>query len=151
MINTLTKNKYYPQLLVFLQFGLIALMLLFSQGFLSSTYGLVTFLLGATLGVWALRHNQRGNFHIQPKLKENSKLITTGIYKYIRHPMYSSVIMMMLGVLISTPTMMEWIFFLLLIFVLVQKARREEALWLVHDEAYVEYKKDTKLFLPYIL
>jgi len=35
--------------------------------------------------------------------------------------------------------------------ILVLKARREEALWVVHDEAYAVYQRDTKLFLPYIL
>ena len=151
MIKQLSQNKYYPQLLVLLQFGLIALMLLFSHAFLSSIYGLIIFSLGVLLGIWALTHNQRGNFHIQPKLKENSTLITTGIYSYIRHPMYSSVILMMLGVLISTPSISEWIFFILLITVLVLKAKREESLWMVHDKAYVAYQQETKLFVPYIL
>jgi protein-S-isoprenylcysteine O-methyltransferase Ste14 len=41
--------------------------------------------------------------------------------------------------------------FLTLIIVLVLKAKREEKLWCGHDEAYIEYKRETKLFIPYIL
>ena len=141
----------YPKLLVFLQFGLIALMIFFSHGVLSSILSIVIFLLGASIGLWAINHHQRGNFNIQPKLKEGCKLVTTGAYNYIRHPMYTSVLLMMLSILVSTPTLLEFIFFATLIFVLVLKAKREELLWCGHDEAYVEYKKDTKLFIPYIL
>jgi protein-S-isoprenylcysteine O-methyltransferase Ste14 len=57
----------------------------------------------------------------------------------------------MLGVLVSTPILLEFLFFTSLIFVLVLKAKREEALWCGHDEAYIDYKKRTKLFIPYIL
>lgn len=141
----------YPKFLVFMQFGLIALMLYFSHGVLSSLPGIILFLVGLSIGLWALNHNKRGNFNIQPKLKEGCRLVTTGIYRYIRHPMYTSVITMMLGVLVSTPTLTEVVFFLLLILVLVLKAKREEALWCMHDQAYLEYKSKTKLFIPYIL
>jgi protein-S-isoprenylcysteine O-methyltransferase Ste14 len=65
--------------------------------------------------------------------------------------MYTSVIFMMLGVLVSTPTFLEFLFFILLILVLILKAKREEILWCGHDQAYIDYKKRTKLFIPYIL
>jgi len=144
-------QEIYPRFLVFMQFGLIALMIYFSHGILSSIPALIIFLFGLALGLWALDHNKRGNFNIQPKLKEGCKLVTTGAYRYIRHPMYASVITMMLGVLIATPTPLELLFFIALVTVLVLKAKREEKLWSRHDEAYLSYKKKTKLLIPYIL
>ncbi len=141
----------YPKLLVMSQFGLIGLMILFSRGVVSSLLGMIIFSLGLILGLWALNHNKRGNFNIQPKLKDGCYLVTTGAYKYIRHPMYSSVILMMLGVLVSTPTPLEFLLFIALIGVLVLKAKREEKLWCGHDEAYIAYKNKSKLFIPYIL
>jgi len=141
----------YPKFLVFMQFALIGLMIFFSSGVLSSIPGMIIFLMGLAMGLWALDHNKRGNFNIQPKLKEGCRLITSGAYRYIRHPMYSSVITMMLGVLIATPTLSEFLFFTALIAVLVLKAKREEFLWCGHDEAYLNYKKSTKLFIPYVL
>lgn len=145
------RSALYPKLLVFLQFGLIGLMLLVSHGFFSSLYELSVFIMGLCIGLWALKHNRIGNFNIQPKLKEGSKLITTGIYRYIRHPMYTSVIVMMFAILISTPTMIELLLFLSLIIVLVLKALKEESLWVNNNKAYIQYKKNTKLFIPYIL
>jgi len=145
------KENTYPKFLVLLQFGLIGLMVLFSHGVLSSVLGIAIFILGLIIGLWAIGHNKRDNFHIQPNLKEGCQLITTGAYRYIRHPMYTSVITMMFAVLVATPTLIEFLLFLTLIVVLVLKAKREEILWCGHDEAYIEYKKSTKLFIPYIL
>jgi len=141
----------YPKFLVFLQFGIIALMVFFSRGVLSSIVAVSIFLTGLLIGLWAINHNKRGNFNIQPKLKEGCQLVTTGAYNYIRHPMYTSVIIMMFAVLVSTPTLLELSFFSILIMVLVLKAKREERLWCGHDEEYIVYKKRTKLFIPYIL
>jgi protein-S-isoprenylcysteine O-methyltransferase Ste14 len=151
MINSIKNHSRYPNLLVFLQFLLIGLIVLFSKSFFSSFFGLAIFIVGAILGVWAITHNKLGNFNIQPKLREGSKLITTGIYTWVRHPMYTSVIMMMLGFLVSTPTIIEALLWLILVAVLLLKAKREESLWLEHDEAYEAYKNSTKLFIPYIL
>jgi len=145
----MTNNPLYPKLLVFLQFSLMGLMLLFSQGV--SFIGVLIFLVGAIIGLFALTHNRLGNFNIQPKMKENAKLITTGIYAYIRHPMYLSVLLMMLGVFIGSPSIVEALFLLLLAIVLVLKAKREESIWLKETKEYVEYKKRTKLFIPFIL
>jgi protein-S-isoprenylcysteine O-methyltransferase Ste14 len=57
----------------------------------------------------------------------------------------------MFAVLISTPTVVEVVLFILLTIILVLKALKEESLWVDHDEAYDEYKKKSKLFIPYIL
>jgi protein-S-isoprenylcysteine O-methyltransferase Ste14 len=144
-------EKFYPKLLVVLQFGLIGLMIFFSYGILNSVLGLTIFILGLAIGLWAIGHNKRGNFNIQPNLRDGCELITTGAYRYIRHPMYTSVITMMFAVLLATPTLLELIFFITLIMILILKAKREENLWCGHDETYTEYKKRTKLFIPYIL
>ncbi|RRS29915.1 MAG: hypothetical protein P794_09765 [Epsilonproteobacteria bacterium (ex Lamellibrachia satsuma)] len=145
------KSRRYPKLLVFLQFGLIGLMLFFSHDILDSPVGISIFIMGLLLGLWAINHNQRGNFNIQPSLKEGCRLITTGAYRWIRHPMYTSVIIMMSGVLAANPTLTEFLFFIGLVLVLVLKAKREERLWCGHDETYIIYKKKTKLFIPYLL
>jgi len=141
----------YPHLLVGVQFALIGLMVLFSRGVLGSPVAITVFLIGVLFGFWAILHNQRGNFHIRPILKEGCTLITTGPYRLIRHPMYTSVITMMLGILISTPTLLEALLFLLLILTLYLKGRREERLWCGHDEGYLAYRERTKLFIPYVL
>jgi len=147
----MTQHPYYPKILVLLQFGLIGLMLLFAKGIFSSLTSISIFFVGFVVGILALLRNRLGNFNIQPKMKENATLITTGIYAYVRHPMYLSVILMMLGVWVGSLTLLETLFLLLLILVLLLKAKREEAIWLQESETYAAYKKRSKLFLPFIL
>ena len=144
-------SEFYPKLLVFLQFTIIGFMIFISHGLVNSLLGIFIFSIGAFIGIWALLHNKTDNFNIQPKLKDGCRLITTGAYHYIRHPMYTSVIFMMLGILISSPSFLEFILFLLLIIVLLLKAKKEEMLWCQHNKEYIKYQKETKLFLPYIL
>ncbi len=147
----LEKQEFYPQLLVFLQFTLIGIIALLSQGFFSSLMSIVIFLLGAGVGIWALLHNKLGNFNIQPKMKEGAVLVTSGIYAFIRHPMYLSVIIMSFAFVLSSVTLLQSFLFSALIFVLFLKAKREESLWLEESEAYKKYRADTKLFIPFIL
>jgi len=144
----------YPKVLVFLQFSLIGLMLFFSNGFsifFSDATAPSVFVMGLSIGLWALNHNQLGNFNIQPKMKEHARLVTTGIYGLIRHPMYTSVIVMMFSVLISTFISIEIVLFITLILVLLLKAHKEESLWIAQNKDYQHYKEKTKYFIPYIL
>ena len=144
-------SKYYPNILVFLQFTIIGIMVIFSKGFFSNYISLTIFIIGASLGVWALSYNRLGNFNIQPKMRENAKLITTGIYRYIRHPMYLSVITMMLAFFWSTPILLEGLFFISLIMVLFLKAKIEEKIWIEHDSKYNEYRAKSRYFIPFFL
>jgi len=141
----------YPKLLVFFQFTLWGLIMLFSKGFFGSFLSMTIFILGSWLGIWALLHNRVGNFNVQPKMKEGAELITSGIYAYIRHPMYLSVILMNFAFVVCHITFFQITLFLALIIVLFLKAKREESLWLEENLKYAEYKRSTKLFLPFLL
>jgi len=146
-------KRYYPQILVFWQFGIIGVMTLLAlRSPLFSWSGVILLLTGVTIGLWAIRHNRPDNFHIIPELKEGCCLVTSGIYRYIRHPMYTSVMIMMFGVvLLSRESIVSWLLWVALIFVLYLKAIREEQLWSAHDEAYRTYREKTRYFIPYIL
>jgi len=144
--------RFYPQLLVLLQFGIIGVMVFITARSPSFSWiGVSILLLGIGIGIWAIQHNQPENFNIVPELKEGCCLVTTGIYRYIRHPMYTSVILMLLGVALLSHSPLSWLLWAVLIVVLYLKASREEKLWMAHDPCYVEYREKTKYFIPYIL
>ncbi len=140
----------YSRLLVALQFGLIGVMLVLGRGIVNSPAGLALFAVGAAVGVWALAHNRLGNFNIRPDLREGCVMVNSGPYRYVRHPMYTSVLTMMAGVVVATPTVCEAVFFAALFVVLSLKALREERLWCEHHDGYVRYKRTTKMFVPWV-
>ena len=144
-------KENYPKILVFLQFTLVGLIMLLSKGFFSSIMSMLIFAVGAVLGIWALFHNKLGNFNIQPKMKEGAVLVTTGIYAFVRHPMYLSVLVMMFAFLLGSSSAIQSFLFLTLVVVLYLKAKREESIWKKESQEYEAYIEKTKLFLPFVL
>src|SRR4029450_4206361 len=56
---------------------------------------------GVALGIWAVTANRPGNFNIRPEPKSGGQLVQTGPYRYLRHPMYSALMVAMLGLCIG--------------------------------------------------
>jgi len=137
--------------LVFLQFFIIFLMVL-PFGIPTQNFPLasVVIFLGLIIGLLALLQNKLDNFNIRPDIKEDGELVTTGIYAFIRHPMYTSVLLLMAGVTILYPFMFEFVLYSVLVVVLIIKLFYEESLWHKEDDAYKEYSKTTKRIIPYI-
>jgi len=138
-------------LLVFMQFFIIFLMLLPLGEVSSSLYiGGAVLLLGGLIGLAALYANRVGNFNVRPDIRENCVLITSGIYAFIRHPMYSSVLLMMLGILIIYPIVYEAVLYGALVVTLLVKMFYEEKLWHCESQEYKIYSENTKRLIPYL-
>jgi len=138
-------------ILVFLQFFIIFLMTL-PLGASSETLelGLVVFAIGAFIGILAIYKNRPGNFNVRPIIKEECVLVTDGIYSYIRHPMYASVLLMSASLVIIYPVKAEFVLYAALVVVLLLKMLYEESLWKCEDPEYLHYIQRTKRVIPYI-
>ena len=138
-------------LLVSIQFFVIFLMLL-PLGEPSSTFyvGVSILLFGGVVGLAALKENRVGNFNVRPDIREGCILITSGIYAYVRHPMYSSVLIMMAGIVVVYPTTYEAVLYGVLCITLLIKMFYEEHLWACESKEYVEYTQSTKRLIPYV-
>ncbi len=139
------------KLLVFIQFFVIFLMLL-PLGSVPYTpiYGLTLLGIGLFVGALALSKNRLGNFNIRPDIKKDCQLVTTGIYSFIRHPMYTSVLLCMLSVVLLYPMPYEYGLFGILLLTLLIKLFYEESLWIYESKEYREYSKKTKRLIPYL-
>lgn len=83
--------------------------------------------------------------------EKTTQLVTTGIYHYIRHPLYCSLLLLTWGMYFKHPeitvftlaaTASIFLFF-------TAKADEEECLQFFGDE-YEEYMRRSKMFIPYI-
>jgi protein-S-isoprenylcysteine O-methyltransferase Ste14 len=84
--------------------------------------------------------------------KGNSdRLVESGIYARIRHPLYSSLLFLALGAFLKLPSLFSALVMVGAIFTLVTTARAEEA---VNEEKfgspYTEYIRRTKMFIPFL-
>lgn len=145
---------FTSRLLVFSQFTLLICLFL-PFNLISTEYGWIfafVFLsLALKLLLYTSVHNKIGNFNIVPEIKKGCSLITTGPYHYIRHPMYTSVLLLGLGALSYGFAFFKLGLMLALIIVMALKARREEKYWCESSSAYRKYQKKTKMFIPFIL
>ena len=151
MLDFTMKTKIYSYTLVFLQFFLILILLSINESIFSKPLSLVIFILWLSFGIYTLLFNKLSNFNISPLIKKDANLITNGAYKYIRHPMYFSVLLMLLAVVLREISSENIVLYLFLIVVLFLKAKKEEDLWMNKNPQYMEYRKKTKMFIPFVL
>jgi len=84
--------------------------------------------------------------------EKTTELIDTGIFKYIRHPLYSSLIGLSWGIFLKNPTAILFIVSLLStnFLYLTSKADEKECIE-YFGKKYKDYMKRTKMFIPFII
>ena len=80
-----------------------------------------------------------------PRPKENSKLITSGIYRLFRHPMYYSLIIISFSFFIKSLTIYNLILSILLTFIISNKIKIEEEYLTKRFHHYTLYKNEVKI------
>lgn len=86
---------------------------------------------------WSLIHGAKG------------ELVTGGPYAYVRHPQYSGLFLVMIGMLIQWPTIITASMFPVLVFVYYRLSKREESdMVLLFGEEYRIYMGKTPMFMP---
>jgi protein-S-isoprenylcysteine O-methyltransferase Ste14 len=115
-----------------------------------SIAGITLCALGVALAIWA-RVYLGSNWGMPMALKERPELVTSGPYAFVRHPIYTGIILAILGTAVA-----ETILWLIPLAVgsayLVYSARSEERLMeQKFPEQYPAYQKRTKMLLPFLL
>jgi len=80
-----------------------------------------------------------------PRPKENSRLITSGIYRLFRHPMYYSLIIISFSFFIKSLTIYNLILSILLTFIIFNKIKIEEKYLTKKFNTYTSYKNKVKI------
>ena len=83
-----------------------------------------------------------------PRPSENTRLVRHGIYRWVRHPMYASLMMVALGWELLWWSWPELLAAIALIVLLVLKSRHEELCMTGRFAEYEEYRRATKRFVP---
>lgn len=111
-------------------------------------FALILCLLGALLMAWTQRHNRPGNWQVAPDPRTGSRLIETGPYNWVRHPMYVAVLCVAAGLALvrwDTVAGASWI----LLWALFRfKAGIEERSLKARYATYSDYCLRTGAFLP---
>jgi protein-S-isoprenylcysteine O-methyltransferase Ste14 len=96
------------------------------------------------------RRTLAGNWSRAVAFKEDHELITSGLYAYVRHPIYTGILLMVLGTVLLVGTPSAGIGFLIIVLAIWFKSRAEEELLTEHfPRDYPAYKNRTKALIPY--
>lgn len=146
-------NKFYSLFLVAAQFILIALMVspardLWPLDTAGKILGIVLVLDALAIALWALYTLRLKNFSVMPEPRENAVLNTHGPYRFVRHPMYSAVLLAGIGLWLMHATAIKGLVLLILAGVLLAKIKREESLLSSQYTHYAQYRSHTKALIP---
>lgn len=83
-----------------------------------------------------------------PKPKPSTELITSGVYRWIRHPLYTGILLVFAGWAIYTASISRLLITVVLWVLFNYKCKLEEQYLLERFEAYRDYKSRTGRFLP---
>ncbi len=113
------------------------------------TIGTILCAAGIAFAIWARWHLGK-NWSPIPSAQEGHELVTSGPYRFVRHPIYTGVIMALLGS--SLATSVGWfIIFLFMGSMFVWRIDREEKFMMqLFPGEYPEYKKRTKKLIPFV-
>ncbi len=163
-----TRSGHSPVLRVFLRaimpaagillmvqlIGIFELPLRVSTPILSAlrTTGVILFLLGTILAIWAreslgIHWAHAADFQILP----GQDLVTDGPYRYVRHPLYTAFLLVFLGTELIVGSVLVLLILPLSWLMVWQSRKEEEILRAAFRDAYRDYEQSTGMFFPRFL
>ncbi len=112
-------------------------------------FGAIIFISAYILYAEVLRENTYLSRTIE--VQENQKVIDTGVYGIVRHPMYSATLLLFLSIPLVLGSVFSFIIFLAYPFIIAKRIKGEEELLERELEGYKEYKSEVKYrLIPFI-
>lgn len=111
--------------------------------------GLVLCASGIGFAIWARIHIGR-NWSPVPAMKEEHELVTSGPYRYVRHPIYTGILVAMIGSALVAG--LSWlVVFLFALVTFLFRVRIEEGYMMkLFPIEYPEYRKRVKALIPFV-
>jgi protein-S-isoprenylcysteine O-methyltransferase Ste14 len=134
--------------LVLLRLGLFRDQAVNSNPWLAAI-GLVLFAAGLAFAIWARVHIGR-NWGTPMTQKEEPELVTSGPYRFVRHPIYSGILVAGIG----TAVALTW-FWLIAVglagaYFIYSATVEEQYLSRQFPDAYPAYKRSSKMLVPFV-
>ena len=109
----------------------------------------ILFIIAYILYAEVLRENTYLSRTIE--VQENQKVIDTGLYGIVRHPMYAVTIVLFLSIPLILGSIISFFIFLIYPFIIAKRIKNEEAVLERNLKGYAEYKKKVKYkVIPFV-
>jgi protein-S-isoprenylcysteine O-methyltransferase Ste14 len=114
------------------------------------TIGAVLFACGIALAVWGRLHLGR-NWGMPMTQRAEPELVTSGPYRFVRHPIYSGLLIAMLGTALVNNLLGLIVVVVLIAYFYYSGTVEERNLTDTFPEAYPKYRSRTKMLIPFLL
>jgi protein-S-isoprenylcysteine O-methyltransferase Ste14 len=106
---------------------------------------------GLFVTIWA-RRTLAGNWSSDVTFKQGHELVKTGPYRFVRHPIYTGLLLMALGTAVAAGPLRSWLGLVMVGVGFWIKLKQEERLMLRHfPEQYPVYQKQVKALVPFVI
>lgn len=104
---------------------------------------------GIAFAIWARLHLGR-NWSSRPTRKEGHELVTSGPYRYVRHPIYTGLILAVFGSALTGSLFALVIFAIVSITFSLRVGREERIMTDLFPAEYAAYRQRTKRLIPFV-
>ncbi len=114
--------------------------------------GLILIIIGISIR-WTAILTLKQFFSVNVTITQNHKIVKSGLYKFIRHPAYTGSLISFLGLGLSFSNWLSLLLiFLPILIIFILRIKAEEELLIKHFGLdYINYRKETKYLIPYII
>lgn len=144
------KRPLASYLWVSMQFLTIGSLIYLGPALSSSFIGKISQITSLLLASWAIFEMRKSRLSVLPDLKPGAHLVTSGPYKLIRHPMYTSLILLFAPITFEQPTIYKYLIFSTLLFVILKKTHYEETQLSKRFKQFAAYRKTSYIIIPFI-
>lgn len=107
------------------------------------------FIIAYALYAEVMRENTYLSRTIQ--VQENQKVVDTGLYSIVRHPMYSVTLLLFISIPLILGSLISFVIFLAYPFIIAKRIKNEEEVLCRELEGYIEYRSKVKYrLIPFI-
>jgi protein-S-isoprenylcysteine O-methyltransferase Ste14 len=142
------ESKY----LFFAQIILLLLLFYFSNftSIFANALLAIPFAAGLILALWAYYNMGSKIYSPFPEPRKSSQIVEGGPYKYIRHPMYTGLLLISVVLFLSQANFLNFFFLVIFFYVVDEKAKLEEKLLTKLHSQYTAFASKTKMFIPFL-
>jgi protein-S-isoprenylcysteine O-methyltransferase Ste14 len=135
---------------VFIQFLCITILSYFGDALAFDVLILLQ-LVAIVLSLWAIRSVGDNNWSVYPVPNKGSAISSLGAYLYVRHPMYTALLLFFMAVAIRANGPFSWAIYGILWIMLLTKVLVEEHKITQKHPEYTQYKRVTKKrLIPFV-
>ena len=118
---------------------------------LITSFGFDLMLFGFAVLVLTFEHINLLSFLGLSQKEESAGLITEGVYQYVRHPLYSGLFLVLVGLFLSLPTQSVLLSVVMsIIYIVIGIEFEEKKLRRIFGEEYVKFALNKKKFIPFV-